>query len=1400
MRRQRFVFLMCVLFALIAVVGIGCKNQFLEKPTFGSSNVANNEQATGPTTGSVEGFGAPSGLKSTQGGYREITLSWNPVQDAVRYYVYRANTQFETFIQVGETGDSSTSYTMKVQSGADFYYRVTAVNHAGEESRFSTIVRGTSLAQPLVSGIEGVEGKEDSDVTVYWYMGNVDAYQKDVRYNVICYDEKGTELARVVVDGSKVNETAAVISGLIPNTSYTYAVEAYVVSAQDKVEKCNPIDAATARRLRPNAPENLVVQQGQSKDGITLSFNLPALVDVALPGGVYEQYPLYFKIYRREASSSNTDTGWQLIKADFGKTATKPAENENTAEGEKTAESEVQKVNFGAGDVEYNPGDTVTFTDQTAGLKRGTKYEYKVQSFAYYERDITSQYSASVAIGWLIDQANFRTGKYTPTLNEEKTAYVSATLGFSFEWKTLGLDNEYHFILEETRFTLEGDSDDASSVEKETIDTKFNSIAEVNAYVRKFNNLNDGTQGVNVRGYYRYTLTIFNKNNTELLVLNSPGRAVVTHSVNVPVIKLFTVSSGYNDKIELQWMHNSNYTYTVEYIDTDNNIETVSDSGTADVPIIDHETLYEDQVDYTDGDILTYTHNVASGTKYEYILRVSEEISTDSLPIVGRTSVAPKIEGSGYSYDSITVTWQDVPAADFTIAAKYKDSNIAGRYPIEPLQVEGHDAETVEKDAVIRTATFDKPNGYTHGNVSGLPVEVTITANVPVTRTVHELDGDVGTSYKIKTEPVTSLALVSTTEHNTVGPAMVQAKADEGIYSDKINLTWKEVPGATAYMVLRSGFHIASDAPGTPTDSPSHLDFQSTDTYLVKKSEDKWTVSLMPSGVSYDNYFSVSLADGTFTLSDNLYTAAGSSLKEEDKATMGQWIARQEQLSWGAPYKYSVLPVTTENEAIEYDYESSPSSVAVASINLTELPLVIGTTKGYAWNVKATKGTYSKNGENTGVKLTWTRPFTQASQEDGYNVYRAEYNSDNWVKLDKSVEYGTTTYVDESATPGVMYQYMVATGVTSDEKHPNNNVAWVARHDAKLDENYEGERLANGFTLPRVSFTVTRQKLEHSDASGGKEKLTWNAQSVAGKTNYLFDGYIIELLNHNISGDWQQVAKLDFGGAIQKGANYTRVLDNSNGLLKVLRDYKHYFRIRTYTLDEGGNEVVSKDDYQWADGYETEYVKWGARSLSADEWIKCATLAMSIGLERAKNNRSGATANDQWSAAYGVGMNYESLPGSGSSSLNAFGGLFSNVYHQIKFNDFKPAMTTKSGKNVAFLTIKASSDDEALYGETYDAAAIRAATDFSTTGSNRNSTPKQITIMGPSDVPGLYDAKITFYKFNPVRENGGGYVRLYPGHDSSDDNYNFYTRNSGSNLAPFPCNDNGSTFKNDEWK
>ena len=1190
MRRQNLLVLVSVALALLAVLafGTGCKNQFLEKPSFGNPEASTENNQT--TNGAAVSFGAPAGLTSTQGGYREITLSWDSVKDAVRYNVYRASTQFDTFVQVGETAGEETTYTMKVASGADYYYRVTAVSHSGEQSPFSSIVRGTSLATPLISAIEGVEGKEDSDVTVYWYMGNVDAYQNQVRYNVICYDAKGTELARVVVDGSKSPKTEAVIPNLTPNTDYQYKIEAFLVTAQDKVEAGDPMDAATARRLRPNAPEELKVEQGQSKDGITLSFKLPALVDVALPGGLYEQYPLYFKIYRREYAEGSTDTekGWTLLKADFGKTDTKPGEGET------------QKVKFGSDDEDYTPGKVVSWTDGNK-LNRGVRYEYKVQSFAYYERDITSKYSASIATGWLVAKADFGTGEYTPVLNEEQTANVSSTLGFRFAWDTLGLDDEYHFILTETRFNLEGDAEDkTTSEEKETQDKKFTTIAEVQQYVRHFNNLNTA----DVRGYYKYTLAIFNKNGTEILSLQSPGRAIVTDSVDVPVIKLFSVTSGYNDKIELQWKHNSAYKYTVEY---------TGDAEGEQAQTIDQETLYASKfADYKDGDTVTYTHTVGAGKKHEYILRVSETISTDSLPIVGRTSVAPSLAKKDYSYDALTVEWQDVPAESFTLEARYKDGTTASRYPIDPQELDGNDADTLDKEPIQRTVTFDKPNGYTHATVSGKPVEITITAKVPVTRTVHILQGETGSSYDITTETLNSIELKTTIEHYTMGPAMVAAKADLGVSSDKIQLTWKKVEGAAAYVVIRNGFHISSKAGSVASDSATHLDFKSTDMYLVKTTgSDTWTVEHKPSNQVIEKYFSVAVADDTFTLTDNLYTDADSTSNVVQ--TMGQWIARQKEISWGAPYKYTVLPVLTHGDVPEYDYEVSPALATLesASLSLTDLPLVNGATKGYAWNVKATKGTYSENGENTGVKLTWTRPW--AMPTENYMVYRANssvsYSQDGagWETLSSPVEKNATEFVDKTAQPGIMYQYMIAPASSNPNEHPYKNAAYKEFFDGSGDEKYTDERLANGFMLPQIEFDASRKNLDYDKAIGGKISLTWHAPETADKTNYLFEGYEIEVLNNNLDGEWQTYTTLKFGDNEPKKASYTYKADNATGLLKVLRDYKLYFRIRTFTTDDNGDKVFSKlPIYEWEDGKETDYVKWGARQLTLEEFAKIA--------------------------------------------------------------------------------------------------------------------------------------------------------------------------------------------------
>ena len=120
-------------------------------------------------------------------------------------------------------------------------------------------------------------------------MNNIDAYEDDVRYEIVCYDSTGKEQQRL--PGSSAT-TQCTITNLTPNTTYLYQIEAYNIAEQDKTESSDKIDAQTARRLRPDAPENLTATQGNYGDKVQVSFVLPAKVDVLVEKNVYEQKPL----------------------------------------------------------------------------------------------------------------------------------------------------------------------------------------------------------------------------------------------------------------------------------------------------------------------------------------------------------------------------------------------------------------------------------------------------------------------------------------------------------------------------------------------------------------------------------------------------------------------------------------------------------------------------------------------------------------------------------------------------------------------------------------------------------------------------------------------------------------------------------------------------------------------------------------------------------------------------------------------------------------------------------------------------------------------------------------------------------------------------------------------------
>ena len=392
------------IFGILFLCLAGCKNNLLPRPDLGTGSLIDVGSA----------WGAPQGVTASQGLKGKIDLQWTPVKKAVRYYIYKADTPFSNYVQIGETSDSTASYSVVVSAGTDAYFKLKAVDINGKESSFSTAVRGTSLARPVISDIVGDSEAGDTSVTVYWYMNNLDAYSDNVRYDVVCLDSSGKEQLRISVSSGK---TEALVSGLVPNTSYLYKVEAYNVTDQSLVEESDAMTAQTARRLRPDAPESLTVSQGLYSDKVSVSFNLPGMVDVAVEKNVYEQKPLYFKIYRKLVDEE--DSSYIPVCSYFGAYEANAGESGICFAGQYTPDTP---------DSPYKPGASVVWED--TNVERGRQYVYKVQSYADNVSNlVTSDLSSQAGTGWPVSTASYQMKNVVYTDDTEAVVHVSPGSG-----------------------------------------------------------------------------------------------------------------------------------------------------------------------------------------------------------------------------------------------------------------------------------------------------------------------------------------------------------------------------------------------------------------------------------------------------------------------------------------------------------------------------------------------------------------------------------------------------------------------------------------------------------------------------------------------------------------------------------------------------------------------------------------------------------------------------------------------------------------------------------------------------------------------------------------------------------------------------------------------------------
>ena len=1162
----------CAAAALLgSAVLFSCKQQLLPQPDgFGQNNNTSNTNSSS--------WGSPSELKSSQGLQGRIELSWKPVQKAVRYYIYQAATPFDTFAQVGET--TETNWSQKVSAGTDVYYRITAVNSTGTESGYSIAVRGTSLARPVISDIQGDSEQGDSIVTVYWYMNNIDAYEDAVRYEIVCYDSAGKEQQRL--PGSSAT-TYCTIENLTPNTTYLYQVEAYNIAEQDKTETSDKIDAQTARRLRPDAPENLTVSQGSYGDKVQVSFTLPAKVDVLVEKNVYEQKPLYFKIYRKLAGED--DSLYLPVCAYLG-SITSAAGSSGSVFAEQ-----------------YTPGETVTWED--TNIVRGKQYEYKVQSYADdIERVITSDQSVATGTGWPVAPLSYQMNQaeYVDKFGEDgnpvshETAKLSAKLTFDMQ----GKDSDYSYDLTVNYQRL--NNTNGSLGESTSAQTKsFTSLDDLNAFIYEAAlETNPGSYffSVNVKhGTSGWTETVTTTN----------SRYVVA-DLQPLVVQNLTVADGYPDKFILTWDRDPSITYEIKYRKqgTDGTEFTLAeavpaepeassdgtqnytyeftkyDGSTGNTSIKSGDAVYIQIIPFTDynGDTKK-AGNPESPDQLFYTLGTPAVTFDETKATADSITVSwPKIEKATsyevtYAYDGVPGTTQILrDGAAITFAEAYKaDTKI--------IPVTKEDEPLVSDDI---TCEIPKPIGYDYMAYSGKDVTVTVKA-INETRQTQT---------------------TGTAATRTLGPAAAGVNAAVAVKENSIDVSWKEVPGATGYLIARTRYGASNTDDSRSTDGEFVYFYNGTKLSVLGQDEAKFTSTVV-------------VQDGIFTLSDIYSDSTG--VAQDDPSR--KFRIEQDKLGWGYPYRYQVFPVKTASPVFARDENISTCTVDDVVFLDAGKNYVVGSAIGYGLDVKATKAESADT-----VTVTWTKPYMGGTGTLKPVLLRVESGTSetSWTtysQADFETEGSKATVhlSGDGANRNKAYDYVVKyvpDGSSGFTYSPLAAYTEAQKGDSSLDEPAN-----KGYFFSVVGAEASKTDIKDGGASTFAEELTITPYNWTERKNGP-EKYKVYVKNNNIDGNYNLVATIpvnkksygtpavnvsDINVTVSgSGLRFTPVFsgDVHGGLLKVLRDYKHYYKIeavRTITDSDGVETeitaVLGDDDSIW-----------GARQITAKEFAYIASISV----------------------------------------------------------------------------------------------------------------------------------------------------------------------------------------------
>ena len=160
----------------------------------------------------------PTGLSATGQSSSQINLAWTSVDGATKYYVYRATSSGGTYTKL-TTEPTDSGYTdTGLSANTTYYYKVKAVNSAGE-SAFSAVASATtSLGAPATPTNLTATGQSSSQINLAWTM--VSGASKYYVYRATTSGGTYSKLADEPSDSGYTD------TGLSANTTYYYKVKA----------------------------------------------------------------------------------------------------------------------------------------------------------------------------------------------------------------------------------------------------------------------------------------------------------------------------------------------------------------------------------------------------------------------------------------------------------------------------------------------------------------------------------------------------------------------------------------------------------------------------------------------------------------------------------------------------------------------------------------------------------------------------------------------------------------------------------------------------------------------------------------------------------------------------------------------------------------------------------------------------------------------------------------------------------------------------------------------------------------------------------------------------------------------------------------------------------------------